>query len=69
MKPMPLLDQSVARHVFLFKSNLSTPSVTASMIICLAISNFSCKMGDQQYGVSDFNKCRNGSMCLVMRTK
>ena len=28
-KPMPLLGQSVARHVFLFMSNLSTPSVTA----------------------------------------
>ena len=63
---MPVLDQSVARHVVLSISKVIIPSLTASMMTSLDFSNASWSSSVQLNSVDGLRRSRKGFITSVM---
>ena len=61
-KPIPFLDQSVARHVGLDLSNMRTPSSISLMMAALDSLKRLLRVSSQLNGMPGFSSSRNGSM-------
>ena len=61
-KPVPFLDQSVARHVGLDLSNMRTPSSISLMMAALDSLKRLLRVSSQWNGMPGFSSSRNGSM-------
>ena len=63
---MPSLDQSVARHVGLDLSNISTPLWIAAMMVVLDLSKACCRLSSQDKVLLGLRRFLNGSMVSIM---
>ena len=63
---MPSLDQSVARHVGLDLSNISTPFCISAMMVVLDLSKAYCRLSSQEKVLLGLRRFLNGSMVSVM---